>query len=293
MTGATGTTGSRVLAGLRQRGVAVRPASRRGAPAFDWRDQDTWVDALVDIDTLYAVPPIEDSPTGVPRGMGDISGFCKYAVKQGVDRFVLLSARSGRAGNPEVVAVEDVVKALGVEWTILRPSAFHQNFAENFQLNSANPLRQSIVDGSLEAMDLGSPIDFIDAADIADVAVETLVGTGHHGQTYELSGPRAFPFAEAVRIIARTLDRPIQYTEFQPTAWFERLRATGVDETVIGLVEHVLHSHDSGVFAGEFDTVERLLQRPPRSFEAYVRETAALGVWDMNQAANKAMQHQR
>ena len=50
---------------------------------------------------------------------------------------------------------------------------------------------------------------FIDADDIADVAVAALLEDGHEGELYELTGPRLLTFAEAVaRRPRRAADRP-------------------------------------------------------------------------------------
>ena len=62
---------------------------------------------------------------------------------------------------------------------------------------------------ALPAGDVGEP--FVDADDIADVAVAALTEDGHVGQLYELTGPRLLTFAEAVAEIARATGREIRY----------------------------------------------------------------------------------
>jgi uncharacterized protein YbjT (DUF2867 family) len=58
ITGATGTTGSRVAAGARSAGAKVRTASRHGSDVdFDWQDRGTWPAALDGCDRAYLVPP--------------------------------------------------------------------------------------------------------------------------------------------------------------------------------------------------------------------------------------------
>jgi uncharacterized protein YbjT (DUF2867 family) len=64
VTGASGTTGSRVAARLSARGVDVRPASRSGPVRFDWYDPDTHAGALAGADRVYLVPPIRDPEPG-------------------------------------------------------------------------------------------------------------------------------------------------------------------------------------------------------------------------------------
>ena len=62
---------------------------------------------------------------------------------------------------------------------------------------------------ALPAGDMPEP--FIDADDIADVAVAALTDEAHIGQVYELTGPRPLTFSEAVAEIARAAGRKIRY----------------------------------------------------------------------------------
>ena len=58
---------------------------------------------------------------------------------------------------------------------------------------------------ALPAGDMPEP--FVDADDIADVAVAALTEDGHIGQVYELTGPRLLTFAEAVDEISKARPR--------------------------------------------------------------------------------------
>ncbi|PVC82870.1 hypothetical protein [Streptomyces sp. CS131] len=55
--GATGKTGRRVVARLRELGVETRAASRSGEVRFDWTLPDTWEPALAGADALYLIAP--------------------------------------------------------------------------------------------------------------------------------------------------------------------------------------------------------------------------------------------
>ena len=70
----------------------------------------------------------------------------------------------------------------GADWTIIRASWFNQNFSEGYLLDP-------ILDGyvTLPVANIGEP--FIDADDIADVAVATLTEAGHTGQLYDRLAP--------------------------------------------------------------------------------------------------------
>jgi uncharacterized protein YbjT (DUF2867 family) len=50
---------------------------------------------------------------------------------------------------------------------------------------------------------------FVDANDIADIAVAALTDDAHIGQLYELTGPRLLTFPEAIRTIALATGREL------------------------------------------------------------------------------------
>jgi nucleoside-diphosphate-sugar epimerase len=108
---------------------------------------------------------------------------------------VLLSGR----GEEEAQATEEALLALGADLTIVRASWFMQNFSEGAFLDD-------ILAGEL-ALPVGAVREpFIDAEDIADVAVAALTDDRHIGQTYELTGPRLLTFADAVGEIGIVAD---------------------------------------------------------------------------------------
>jgi uncharacterized protein YbjT (DUF2867 family) len=60
-------------------------------------------------------------------------GFVRLAVDRGVRRIVLLSSRGIEVmGDERPMAAERTVRESGVEWTIVRPDWFNQNFDEGF-----------------------------------------------------------------------------------------------------------------------------------------------------------------
>ena len=173
--GGTGKTGRRVAERLWALGRSVRLGSRSGSPPFDWEAPSTWPAAVHGVRSIY----LSYYPDLVAPGAADaISAFTELAVKSGALQMVLLSGR----GEPEAARCEEIVRSAALEWTIVRASWFNQNFSENYLVE---PVLAGEV--ALPAGDVGEP--FVDADDIADVAVAALTGRGHAGQTYEVTGP--------------------------------------------------------------------------------------------------------
>ncbi|GII95918.1 SDR family oxidoreductase [Sinosporangium siamense] len=250
--GATGKTGRRVVTRLRDLGLPVKAASRSGETRFDWDDPTTWDAALDGVSKLYLVPPpLSADPTQEITAL--LQKFSGHVV--------VLSAR-GAGFHP----AEDVVRKLAAEWTVLRPTWFFQNFNED--------LFAPAVEAGELALPAGDGSEpFIDADDIADVAVAALTQDGHAGQTYDLSGPESLTWAEAAAHIERALGRPFAYRACPPEEFHASLTAAGVPEDLTELLVQSMLEIAGGESAYLSDGVQRALGRPPRSFTDFVTAT--------------------
>ncbi|RON54461.1 NmrA family NAD(P)-binding protein [Pseudomonas frederiksbergensis] len=263
--GATGKTGRRIAQRLKAAGRPVRLGSRGASPAFDWDDQSTWAAAL---DGIHAVYVSFQPDLAVPGALETIQAFTNQAVNSGVRKLVLLSGR----GEIEAEQAEHVVQSSGIDWTILRASWFAQNFSEAHFLE---PILQG--EFVLPVGNIAEP--FIDAEDIAEIAVAALTQPGHSNQLYELTGPRALTFAEAVKEIARETNRDIHFTSISAHDYRQALEQEALPDEVIDLVLYLFTTVLDGRNTPLADGVQRALGRPARDFSDYVRRTAATGVW--------------
>ncbi|HEX6037067.1 NAD(P)H-binding protein [Longimicrobium sp.] len=264
--GGTGKTGRRVVERLAARGEPVRVGSRAGTPPFDWEDRATWAPALHGMSRVYVTYQPDLAVPGAAETVGELA---RLAARSDVRRLVLLSGR----GEEGAQRAEEAVKQAGVEWTVLRASWFAQNFSENFLLDAV--LAGEVV---LPADGVREP--FVDADDIADAAVAALTEDGHTGRIYELTGPRALTFAEAVDEIARATGRPLRYVPIPAEAFIAGMRADGVPEDVVWLMNELFTQVLDGRNEAVADGVQRALGRPPRDFGDYARATASAGAWD-------------
>lgn len=263
--GATGKTGRRIVQRLEADGLPARHGSRNATPAFDWEDRSTWSVALDGVHAAY----ISFQPDlAVPGALETVQAFTDLAVKSGVNKLVLLSGR----GEIEAEQAERVVQNCGVDWTILRASWFCQNFSEAHFL-------EPILQGEL-ALPVGNIAEpFIDVEDIAEVAVAALTQSGHSGQLYELTGPRALTFAETVDEIAQATQRDLRFVAVPPDAYRAALEQEQFPAPLIDLVMYLFTTVLDGRNAKVADGVQRALGRPARDFSDYVRRTATTGVW--------------
>jgi uncharacterized protein YbjT (DUF2867 family) len=263
--GGRGKTGRRVVERLTAAGLPVRVGSRTGQPPFDWEDRATWAPALDGVGAVY----ISYYPDLAAPGAVEATGsFAELAVKNGVRRLVLLAGR----GEPEAELAEQAVRDSGAELTILRSTWFSQNFSEDYML-------EHVLSGEVALPAGNTPEPFVDADDIADVAVAALTNDRHIGQLYELTGPRLLTFGQAVEEIARATGREIRYLPVSIEQHAAAAAAQGVPGEVIELLTYLFSEVLDGRNAHLADGVQRALGREPRDFNDYAQATAAAGVW--------------
>ncbi|MDH6677284.1 uncharacterized protein YbjT (DUF2867 family) [Rhodococcus sp. LBL1] len=265
--GGTGKTGRRVAQRLTGLDLPVRIGTRAGGVPFDWEDPQTWERAL---DGMKAVYVSYYPDLAAPGAAEAIASFAELAVDRGARRLVLLSGR----GEIEARTCEKALTDSGADATILRSSWFSQNFSESYLLGP-------VLGGQvfLPAGDVPEP--FVDADDIADVAVAALTQPGHVGKVYELTGPRALTFAEAVAAIGDAAGRDIDYVQVPAADYAAALAAEKVPDDVVELLMYLFTTVLDGRNATPGDGVQRALGRTPVDFTDFAARTAATGTWNV------------
>jgi len=264
--GGTGKTGRRVAERLTERGLPIRVGSRSGSPPFDWEDRSTWAPALDGVAAVYLTyyPDI-----AVPGAVEATRSFAELAIRSGAPRLALLSGR----GEPEAERAEKAVRETGARLTILRSTWFMQNFSEDYMLDH-------VLRGQIRLPRGDVPTPFLDADDIADVAVEALTDDRHVGELYELTGPRALTLAEVAAEIAAATGREVDYVPVSLEQHAAEAAQYGAPAEVIELLTYLFSEVVDGRNAGTTDGVRRALGREPRDFADFAREVSASGAWD-------------
>jgi len=263
--GASGKTGRRIATLLAARGYSVRPGTRRAPIPFDWDNAATWDAALDGVSTAY-VSYFPD--LAFPGAADKIEALCRRAKVMGTRRLVLLSGR----GETHAKRCEDIVRASGVDFTLVRCGWFAQNFSEGY-------LRDPVLAGTiaLPAGDVREPI--VDADDIAEVAAAALTDLSRHaGELYEITGPRLLHFAEAAAELAKASGRPVTYVPITLAAFHAAMTEIG-GAFIADVFTHVCEEALDGRNAWLGDGVERALGRPARDFAQFCETAAAQGAW--------------
>ena len=251
--GGTGKTGRRVAERLQTRGVETRIASRSANPPFDWSDPSTWNAALEGVTAVY----ITYAPDlAIPGATDSIRRFVDKAVAHGVKRLVLLSGR----GEEEAQACERIIQEADVEWTVVRASWFMQNFSEGEFLGM-------VLGGAITLPAADVPEPFIDANDIADVAVAALTEEGHAGEIYEVTGPRTLTFTELAREISQATGREVQFVQIPKEAFAQAIAESGTPDDIAWLLNYLFETVLDGRNAYVCDGVQRV-EDDPRVLES-------------------------
>ena len=263
--GGTGKTGKRVADRLTRMGQEVRIGSRSSLPSFDWNNESGWDAALDGVSNIY----ITYSPDlAMPGAKDAISALVQRAKLKDVKRLVLLSGR----GEQEAQDCEQIVAQSGLGWTVVRASWFNQNFSEGAFIDM-------VLGGAITLPAGDTPEPFVDVDDIADVAVAALSEDGHHGEIYEVTGPRLMTMADIAADLSAATGRDIAFVNVPHVAFIEELIKSGAPQDVVWMLDYLFSTVLDGRNAHLSDGVERALGRKPKDFADYARDVAATGVW--------------
>jgi len=275
VTGATGKLGRIIVRQLLAAGIPVRALTRRpeiAASLFgrrieiavgDFNDRDSLDRAFTSVDRLLLLSPISEA---LAR---DQIGVIDAAERRNVRRVVKISGSDWTIDPPDRsisgmkhAEVERRLDASPIEAVSLRPNAW-------MQVSLPRYVAQIKADQRLLAAFGDAAVSFIDARDIADVAVHQLLADRLEGGPLVLTGSSALSVHDIAGIAARELHRPVVVaSEATPNASgpqsFEQ-RAIAEFLTLIG----------HGGAAATTNAVARLLGRAPRTVEAFLAEHLA------------------
>ncbi|MFD9453333.1 SDR family oxidoreductase [Streptomyces sp. NPDC059985] len=268
VTGATGNIGSTLLKELHRnaagplRGLtrdAARAVLPEGVEAVegDFTDPASWKPALEGVRSLFLL-----------SRLGPDADILEAARTTGVEHVVLVSSITVHT-HPhlgparENQEVEQLLKASGMAWTILRPTQFASN-----ALMWADTIRGH---ATVHAPFAATALPTIHPADIAAVARIALTEPGHHRHTYALTGPEPVTARQQVEAIAAALGREVPFAEISREQAHARMVAVfGADAA--DAVLDVTGGDVNDELLRVRDTVARITGTPARPFQQWASE---------------------
>jgi len=216
VTGATGNVGRPLVAGLLADGARVRALTRDPATAG-------FPPGVAVVGGDYAAPGLlAEAVRGADAVFVNIGALREHAGEliaaargAGVSKIVMLSSIAVRDEGDQVLslgrqhkAVEDAIKAAGVDWTILRCGGFATN-----TLTWATSVQ---AEGVVRFPYGEAALALIAEQDIAAAAVRVLLDSGHNGQTYTLTGAESLTQIRQAEAIGKAIGRPVRFEELSP-----------------------------------------------------------------------------
>jgi len=218
--GGTGTLGTRLVPRLAGAGVPVRVLTRDPARAQhlagpgvevvrgDVRDPTSLTAALRGADMVISAVhgftgPGRVSPATVDRaGNANLIG----AAARASANFILVSV-AGAAPDHSIglfrakYAAEDMLRASGIGWTIVRATAFMQTWATIMS-------RMQEASGKIVVFGRGdNPVNFVSAADVAALVDRAVTDPGLRGQVLEIGGPDNLTFNQVAALLQESTGR--------------------------------------------------------------------------------------
>jgi uncharacterized protein YbjT (DUF2867 family) len=273
VTGATGKVGRHLVTGLLAEGAPVRALTRDPGAAdlpagaevarLDPGQPETIAAALAGTTAVFI------NATAVGALIADLMS---EAARAGTRTAVLLSSFAVRDNGAQPYAIgaqhkalEDVVAASGLDWTFLRCGGFAAN-----TLGWAPMIR---AEGVVRAPYLNAATAPIAEEDIAAAAVRVLLGDGHAGARYALTGAESITQAGQAEAIGAAIGRTLRTEELPPEVFRQaasaHLPAAAVDDLLRYWAEY------TGRTAEMSPDFEKVAGRPAMTFADWATRHAA------------------
>ncbi|GAA4433085.1 SDR family oxidoreductase [Pontibacter saemangeumensis] len=278
VTGATGTVGREVVIqlsiidGVRVRaGVhsIIKGENLKRLPdvevcEMNFKDRDSLHAAFTHVDKVFLITPFSDDQVEMAKTLVD------EAKKANVKHIVKLSV-IGADTEPGLQLgrwhreVEQYIIDSGIAYTFLRPSSFMQNYS-NFDASTIQK------EGRFYHSTGNGKVSCIDVRDIAAAGVEALIGTGHEGKAYELTGPEALTNQEVAGIISEVTGRQVEFVDVPEDAAKSTMLQHHMPEWMVNAMLELERSYKENQFSETTDTVQQLTGRPPHSFRQFAED---------------------
>ena len=277
VTGATGNVGGHVVRALTERGMPVRAFVRD-------RDKAARVlgpDVELAVGDFADRGSIERALSGTDRlflACGNVEEQIEYectvidaAAAAGIGRVVKLSGPDAAIDSPLVFerwhgAIEQHLADSGLPPVLLRPRTYMTNL-----LAYAGTVAQT---GMIFAPAGTAAISFVDPRDVGRVAAECLIGDGHEGRTYTLTGPEAITFERVAGELSAATGRAVTYVDVTDEDARRAMIADGLPPMVADAIVAIFAAQRAGSMVSTTETIRDLTGRAPRTITDFARDYA-------------------
>ncbi len=272
VTGATGNLGSAVVEALTGKGFDVKAGSTNPVKAeiplgveavkVVYEEPDSINKALKGVSGLFLIAPPMD-----PEAPSKLIPVIDKAKAAGIDHIVFNSAL-GVDHNEEAPLriIEQYLKASGVNYTILRPNFFMENFSTGF-------IAPMIADGGIFLAADDGKTSFISTKDIAEVAALAFQHK-RFGVEYNLTGPDALDHTQAANIISENTGKDVKFHALREEEMLQGARDNGMTEGAVQYMAILYSAVREGLMGAITNDVKKATGKEPISFTEFVRNNA-------------------
>lgn len=188
------------------------------------------------------------------------------AKEKGIEHIVFLSMIGVNKRVPHY-KIENYLKNLGINYTILRASFFMQNL---------NTVHGEVIK---KEKDLFIPagkgkISFVDIRDVAAVAVKVLMdqNNDYRNKVLNLTGSESLNFFEVAEIMTKVLGEEVKYSNPKGKLFVKKMVSYGYSADFIKVMKMIYLIVKLGKAGILFDDTEIVLGRKPITMEQFIRD---------------------
>ncbi|KAF2020120.1 NAD(P)-binding protein [Aaosphaeria arxii CBS 175.79] len=278
ITGSTGKTSKRLAEILQASNTPFLIATRRDASEipfpsvqFDWHEAKSFenpFNTATDISAVYLVAP--ETPEPAPF----VNPFIDLAIAKGVKKYVLLSGTPQVKGGQFSGRIWSHLEQANVEFAVLRPTWFMENFSE---LQHQPSIKN---DSTIYTAAEYGKVPFVSVDDIAEAASSFLLGKIPYGnKDYVILGPEALDHGETAEILSSVLGRQIVYVPKSVDEMVAQYTGIGLKPMFANAMPYLETLVRDGSEAKLKNDLESLIGKKGIDFRTWAEREAKGGYW--------------
>lgn len=275
VTGASGKTGTKVVAALAARGSKVRAFIRREDAAVQMREfgaTETALGDLYDDESLKAAldgcqsivhicPPMNPDETDIACRITD------HCLSVGTGRLILYSVLHPLMKNvphhDNKLQGERYLVNSGQAYTILQPSRYMQHLL---------PIWNKVMKTGIHDMPFSAEVKFsvVDLNDLAEATAIVATEDGHEGATYQLAGPEPLSQTDMAAILSELTGKEINAKAKSLEDFEAGARAGSMPEQRLQTMLKMNAHYNAHGLIGNSNVLRWILGREPATFKEFV-----------------------
>lgn len=199
-----------------------------------------------------------------------VSNAVEVSKEVGMEHIVRSSGIGAGANSDyfvfkELGEIENIVKNSGLDYTIIQPNSFFQNFA-TFQ-------KQTVKNGSVFLPHENAKVSYVDVRDVALATARVLEDVDKHkSKTYVITGGRAISDQELLNEIGNVLGQQITYIPISDANTIDTFRKYHLPEYNIKQLISLYQADRDGKTAFISSDFEKLTQRKQRTAKDFATD---------------------